>query len=313
MPDAQSVLGWNIIIELNDDDDEVKSAFPQLWVTCCELLVYVDPWETDPSPVWSVSHGSEWSAGRLVDRVASILVEYCDFMTSISTVSHGFLFCCIFKISQPVSQSGYSKIYRANDDSIMHNWIIVGPGHFRISNIRIQDGIFWKCNRIKIHGIQWKYLSWNHSIQPVYLADILLSPCCDWRAWLLARTSHNSYLAFCHANHFLIDPMPDTLSFFIVTHQASSVHSYMSGIISTLEPFYPDACKSCASPLISHTLTGLKCMALLSHTNSHSQCLTSKNFTINMAHHTIMMTCFSLPSHTQFPWPPAAGQVGNAQ
>jgi hypothetical protein len=32
-----------------------------------------------------------------------ILVEYCDLMTSISTVSQGFLFCCIFKISQPVS------------------------------------------------------------------------------------------------------------------------------------------------------------------------------------------------------------------
>jgi hypothetical protein len=32
-----------------------------------------------------------------------ILVEYCDFMTSISTVSQGFLSCCIFKISQPVS------------------------------------------------------------------------------------------------------------------------------------------------------------------------------------------------------------------
>jgi hypothetical protein len=30
-------------------------------------------------------------------------VEYCDLMTSISTVSQGFLFCCIFKISQPVS------------------------------------------------------------------------------------------------------------------------------------------------------------------------------------------------------------------
>jgi hypothetical protein len=32
-----------------------------------------------------------------------ILVEYCDLMTSISTVSQGFLFCCIFKISPPVS------------------------------------------------------------------------------------------------------------------------------------------------------------------------------------------------------------------
>ena len=40
----------NIIIKLNDDDDEVKSAFPRLRVTCRELPVYVDPWETDPSP-----------------------------------------------------------------------------------------------------------------------------------------------------------------------------------------------------------------------------------------------------------------------
>ena len=50
MPDAQSVLGWNIIIELNDDDDEVKSAFGWLWVTCCKLPIYVDPWEMDLSP-----------------------------------------------------------------------------------------------------------------------------------------------------------------------------------------------------------------------------------------------------------------------
>ena len=53
MPDARSVLllpGMNIIIKLNDDNDEVKLAFPRLWVTCCELPARVDPWETDPSP-----------------------------------------------------------------------------------------------------------------------------------------------------------------------------------------------------------------------------------------------------------------------
>ena len=73
---------------------------------------------------------------------------------------------------------GYSEMYRANSHSIRHNWIIIHPVHFTISNIEIQVGIFWKPNRIKIHGIQWKYLSSNHSISPVYLADILLSPCC---------------------------------------------------------------------------------------------------------------------------------------
>ena len=46
----------------------------------------------------------------------SILGECCDLMTSISTVSHGFLFCCIFKISQPVPKVGYSEMYRVNDN-----------------------------------------------------------------------------------------------------------------------------------------------------------------------------------------------------
>ena len=52
----------------------------------------------------------------------------------------------------------------------------------------------------------------------------------------------------------------DTLSFFIIYMSTfikpQSIRSYLSGIISTLEPFYPDVCKSRASSLVSRTLTG---------------------------------------------------------
>ena len=59
-----------------------------------------------------------------------------------------------------------AEMYRANGHSIRHNWIIVHPVHFRMSN------------RIKIHGIQWKYMSSNHSSPPVYLA--VISMLCDF-------------------------------------------------------------------------------------------------------------------------------------
>jgi hypothetical protein len=61
---------------------------------------------------------------------------------------------------------------------------------------------------------------------------------------------------------FPVDPTPDTLSFFVVfmSHHInpSSVDSYLSGICSLLEPYFPNirACRS--SPLVSKTLTGCK-------------------------------------------------------
>ena len=70
----------------------------------------------------------------------------------------------------------------------------------------------------------------------------------------------NSYLSFCCSHQFPIDPTPDTLSFFIVYMSTfikpQSVRSYLSGVISTLEPFYPDARKSRALSLVTRTLTG---------------------------------------------------------
>jgi hypothetical protein len=75
--------------------------------TSAILFTMMDPFKVglfskrdmeNPLPPPSHCHSMEITIYQL-----RILVEYCDLMTSISTVSQGFLFCCIFKISQPVS------------------------------------------------------------------------------------------------------------------------------------------------------------------------------------------------------------------
>ena len=53
-----------------------------------------------------------------------------------------------------------------------------------------------------------------------------------------------SYFNFCSAHSFLVDPTPDTLSFYAVysAHyiKPDSVSSYLSGICNQLEPFFPE-------------------------------------------------------------------------
>ena len=70
----------------------------------------------------------------------------------------------------------------------------------------------------------------------------------------------NSYLTFCHAHNFPIDLTPDMLSFFIVYMSTyikpQSIQTYLSGIMSSLDPYYPDVCKNRSSALVCHTLTG---------------------------------------------------------
>ncbi|EIN03871.1 hypothetical protein PUNSTDRAFT_77502 [Punctularia strigosozonata HHB-11173 SS5] len=54
----------------------------------------------------------------------------------------------------------------------------------------------------------------------------------------------HSYLYFCRIHNFAIQPTPDTFSFYVVfmCHhiRPKSVDSYLSGICSELEPFFPD-------------------------------------------------------------------------
>lgn len=78
-------------------------------------------------------------------------------------------------------------------------------------------------------------------------------------------TSHlNSYLAFCNMHRLPIEPTADTLSFYVVfmcSHiKPTSVDSYLSGICSQLEPWFPRVREIRSSALVSRTLAGCKKM-----------------------------------------------------
>ena len=78
-----------------------------------------------------------------------------------------------------------------------------------------------------------------------------------------AYGSHlNSYLNFCRLHGREVDPTPDTLSFFVVwlSHhiEPRSVDSYLSGIVSKLETYYPNARANRCSQLVARTLKGCK-------------------------------------------------------
>ena len=69
-----------------------------------------------------------------------------------------------------------------------------------------------------------------------------------------------SYVTFCRLHSFPIEPTPDTLSFYVVymSHhiKPTSVKSYLSGICSQLEIFYPTVRITRQSQLVVRTLLG---------------------------------------------------------
>ena len=73
-------------------------------------------------------------------------------------------------------------------------------------------------------------------------------------------SAFHSYLAFCTSHGFSVEPTPDTLSFYVVytCHfiKPDSVRSYLSGICSQLEGFYPQVRTVRKHPLVVKTLTG---------------------------------------------------------
>jgi len=78
-----------------------------------------------------------------------------------------------------------------------------------------------------------------------------------------AYDSHlNSYINFCQLHHRIIDPTPDTLSYFVVwlSHyiEPRSVDTYLSGICNKLEFMFPNIREVRRSPLVSRTLQGCK-------------------------------------------------------
>ncbi|KAH9900656.1 uncharacterized protein BXZ73DRAFT_111570 [Epithele typhae] len=80
-------------------------------------------------------------------------------------------------------------------------------------------------------------------------------------------SSHlNSYLAFCDAHAFPYTPTADILSFYVVYMsyhiEPRSITSYLSGICSSLESYYPGVRKLRNDPLVVRTLRG--CMRMRS-------------------------------------------------
>jgi hypothetical protein len=70
------------------------------------------------------------------------------------------------------------------------------------------------------------------------------------------------YLNFCRVHEFPVEPTPETLSFFIVyeSHyiKPQSIDSYLSGVVSQLEPFFPQVHANRKAIIVSRTLRGCK-------------------------------------------------------
>ena len=72
----------------------------------------------------------------------------------------------------------------------------------------------------------------------------------------------NSYITFCQAHQFPINPTPETLSFYTVymCHhiKPKSVDNYLSGISNQLEPFFPNIHSHHHHLLVTQTFKGCK-------------------------------------------------------
>lgn len=55
-----------------------------------------------------------------------------------------------------------------------------------------------------------------------------------------------SYIYFCNIHGFMLEPTPDTLSFYLTYYsflvKPATLTTYLSGICSQLEPHYPSCC-----------------------------------------------------------------------
>ncbi|KAJ8475333.1 hypothetical protein ONZ51_g6619 [Trametes cubensis] len=91
---------------------------------------------------------------------------------------------------------------------------------------------------------------------------IALGHALDESTKLSYSSALNSYLNFCHIHHFPFEPTPDTLSLFAtyMCHhiEPRSVDSYLSGICSELEPFFPSVRSARSTPLVTRTMRGFK-------------------------------------------------------
>jgi len=128
----------------------------------------------------------------------------------------------------------------------------------------------------------------------------------------------NSYFAFCSAHSFPIEPTPDMLSFYAVymAHhiKPKSVSSYLSGVCSQLELFFPDVRLHRRHWLVLKTLKGCRKMFPLSTSRkwplTHSE-LTDVSHHI-LRHYYLTTVCFLpfLPDFMDcYVWESSLGQI----
>ena len=92
-----------------------------------------------------------------------------------------------------------------------------------------------------------------------YIASSLAPSTC------LAYTSAlQSYHSFCHLHNFPLDPTVNILGFFLtfcsLNLRPQTLSSYLSGICSQLEIFYPQICELCRLLIVCRTLAGIHCV-----------------------------------------------------
>lgn len=96
----------------------------------------------------------------------------------------------------------------------------------------------------------------------VHKRSIALGLALDLASQSTYSSALNSYLTFCALHNFPIEPNPDTLSFFIVymCHhiEPRSVGTYLSGVVSQLEPHFPNVRAVRNGMLVARTLKGCK-------------------------------------------------------
>jgi len=94
----------------------------------------------------------------------------------------------------------------------------------------------------------------------IHERSILLGMAIDNSTANTYTSATNSYLTFCKLHGIPIEPTSETLSYYI-TFQSShinpkSIESYLSGICSNLEPFFPEIRSNRDSALVKRTLRG---------------------------------------------------------
>ncbi|KZT19403.1 hypothetical protein NEOLEDRAFT_1159120 [Neolentinus lepideus HHB14362 ss-1] len=96
----------------------------------------------------------------------------------------------------------------------------------------------------------------------LYERSLALSFALDTSSKASYSSALNSYLTFCSLHTFPVEPTEETFSFYITFMSAHieprSVDSYLSGICSELEVYYPNVRQVRQSHLVARTLRGCK-------------------------------------------------------